>query len=162
VKFNRWRLLLVATMMLTLAACSPGEEVAEQIIESQEGVGDVDVDTDSGEVSIETDEGSVTVGGGEIPDGFPIDVPSGGNIVASADADESASLVMEFEGADYDDIVGFYEDWIAGSGMDQVQDVQVSDPKGRAWTLQSGSDIYTIGINDAEDFIALTIFVSKG
>jgi hypothetical protein len=43
-----------------------------------------------------------------------------------------------------------------------VQDVQVSDPRGRAWTLQDGSDIYTISINEAGDWVALSIFVSKG
>jgi hypothetical protein len=162
VRFNRGRLLFVVTMMLGLVACSPGEELAEQIVESQEGVEDVEIDSDSGEVNVESDEGSFTIGGGEIPDGFPIDVPVGGDVVALGDTEEATSLAMEFVGADYDDIAAFYEEWVANSGMEPVQDVQVSDPRGRAWTLQDGSDIYTISINEAGDWVALSIFVSKG
>lgn len=149
-------------MVLALVACSPGEELAEQIIESQEGVGDVEVDSDSGEVSVETDEGSFTLGGGEVPDGFPVDVPSGGEIVASGDSDEVTTLAMDYPGADYDDIEAFYEDWVASSGMEQVQDIQVSDPRGRGWTLQDDEDVYTISINDEGDGVALAIFVTKG
>ncbi len=71
---------LLASGMLLLAACSPGEELTEQIAESQEGVGDVEIDEDSGEVSVESDEGSATFGGGELPDDFPIDMPEGGEV----------------------------------------------------------------------------------
>lgn len=45
-----------------VACSSPSEELAEQIIESQEGVGDVEIDEEGGEVSVETDDGSMTLG----------------------------------------------------------------------------------------------------
>lgn len=161
-RIDRKLLVLVAATMLTLAACSPGEDLAEKIIESQDGVDDVEIDSDSGEVNIESDEGSFTVGGGQVPGGFPVDVPSGGDVIAQSQSDQLTTLVMEFVGGDYDEIEAFYEDWASKSGMDQVQDIQVSDPKGRAWTLQDGSDVHTISISDEGDGVALTIVIAKG
>jgi hypothetical protein len=160
---GRLRLLLAATMVLGLVACSPGDELAEQIAESQEGVGDVEIDTDTGEVSVETEDGSFTIGGGEIPADWPVDVPSGGAVVASGEDDTGGgTLSMEFQGADYDDIVSFYDNWVEESGMELIQRVEVSDPAGHAWTVQDGEKIYTISTNDVEDFVALLIVIVSG
>lgn len=154
---------LATALLLLLAACSPGEELAEELAEQAlegEGGGDVEIDTDSGEVSIESDDGSFTIGGGEIPTDWPVDVPSGGEVLAvGEDQDGGGTLSMEFAGADYDDMVAFYDSWVDGSGLEVIQRTEVSEPAGHAWTVQDDEKVYTISINDAGDFVALLIIV---
>ena len=150
----------VGVITLMLAACSPGDELAEQIIESQEGVEDIEIDESSGEVNVETEDGSFTIGGGEIPADWPVAVPSGGNVLAVAVGDSGdGSLSMEFPNANYDDMVSFYDDWVAGSGLELMQRTEVQDPAGHAWTIQDGESVYTISVNDVEDYVGLVIIV---
>ncbi|MGD2101872.1 MAG: hypothetical protein PVG83_06510 [Acidimicrobiia bacterium] len=161
---SRLSLAALATVfLLLLAACSPGEELAEELAEQaleEQGGGDVEIDSDSGEVNIESDDGSFTIGGGEIPTDWPVDVPSGGEVLAvGEDQDGGGTLSMEFVGADYDDMVAFYDSWVDGSGLEMIQRAEVSEPAGHAWTVQDDARTYNISINDAGDFVALLIIV---
>jgi hypothetical protein len=109
--------------VLVLGACSGGE-IAEEVIENQEGVQDVDIDEDSGEINIDTDDGSATFGGGEIPDGFPIDVPDGGEVQAVIESDGGASVTIVYPGND--------------SGMEVANRTESSNPSVVAWILTTG------------------------
>lgn len=157
---RRWT-TLIAVSALTVAACSGGD-TAEQILESQEGVEDVEIDEDSGEVSVETDDGSVTVGGGDIPDDFPVPVPSGGEVIAVAESPDGGNLLAEWAGASFTDIEGFYEDWIAGSGLEELQDIEISDPQSHTWTVLDGDDSYTVSVSDSVDRIVVAITIVGG
>ncbi|MEN8238912.1 MAG: hypothetical protein ABFR53_06890 [Actinomycetota bacterium] len=102
-------------LALILAACQSvteniAENLTEQVLES-EGLENVEIDTDSGEVSIETDEGSVTIGGGEIPDGFPIPVPDGYQVTSVFTAEGTSSVSLAYGNGDFGAIEAFYEDW---------------------------------------------------
>lgn len=68
---------------LVLTSCSPGdlidravEKGIEKGVEAATGT-EIDFDDESGTVSLTTDEGEVTLGGGggELPDGFPDEIP---------------------------------------------------------------------------------------
>ena len=126
----------LALCVLVLGACSGGE-IAEEVIENQEGVQDVDIDEDSGEINIDTDDGSATFGGGEIPDGFPIDVPDGGEVQAVIESDGGASVTIVYPGG-YDDIVAFYESWVNDSGMEVANRTESSNPSVVDWILTTG------------------------
>lgn len=157
-------ILMVAVLSLALGACTGGQ-TAEEILESQEGISDVEIDEDSGQVRVEgetEDGGSFSIGGGEVPDDFPVAVPPDGDVVAVGETPDGRNLLVDFAGADYDDIVGFYEDWIDGSGLDQTQDVVVSDPPSRAWTLQDGEDTITISVSETGDRVAVLVIVIEG
>jgi hypothetical protein len=101
---------------LVLAACqSASETLTEKALEQIEGVEGVDFDVDSGKISVETDDGEkIVIGGGEVPDGFGIALPNGGDVMSVFTADESANVTLSYVGADYDTIVAFFEDWTSG------------------------------------------------
>ena len=72
----------MAALTFVLTACQSAaeniaENLVEQIAEQGEGVGDVDINLESGEINLETEEGAITIGGGDMPDGFPIPAPDG-------------------------------------------------------------------------------------
>lgn len=111
--------LVVALIGLLAAACqSASEQLTEQILEQQDGVSDVDIDTDSGEVSIETEDGSISIGGGEIPGGFPIPFPDGYEVSSVFDTDSDTAVSATYPGDRYDEIVAFYDDWTSGQPGD--------------------------------------------
>ncbi len=111
--------VVLVAMMLVLAACqSAGEQLSEQLVEQIDGVDDVDINTDTGEVSIETDEGSISIGGGEIPDGFPIPAPDGYEVSAVFTADSEGSVSLTYPQDQYDGLVDYYTDWVDGQPGD--------------------------------------------
>lgn len=76
-------------LAVTLAGCGLGqqavEQAAEQAAEQQLGDGsDVEIDGD-GSIKIDSSEGSINIGTGELPEGWPSDIPSpaGFELVAS-------------------------------------------------------------------------------
>ena len=155
-RIDRKLLVLVAATMLTLAACSPGEDLAEKIIESQEGVGDVEIDSDSGEVSVETDEGSLTLGGGEIPADFPIPLPEGGDVVAVIEAAGNTTISLEYD-ASIDSIVGCYQDWGDSSGLEVQGKFETSDPETISWSLADGDEYRTITVSEEGDVVTVLV-----
>lgn len=111
---------------LMLAACqSASETIAEQLAEQVEGVDNVEVDTDTGQVKIETDEGSITIGGGELPDDFPIPLPDGYQVTSVLSADGTTAVSLAYPEGGFDEIVAFFDDWTS------------SQPT--AWTKSTGS-----------------------
>lgn len=89
---------------LALSGCSQigdavseevGEQIGEEIIEQAGGEGvDIEIDEEGGQIDIETDDGSISFGGGELPDGFPVDlVPVvDGEIVTASRADNDSGV----------------------------------------------------------------------
>jgi hypothetical protein len=103
-------------LALVLTACQSAaenlaENITEQIVEQGEGVGDVDIDLESGQVNLETEDGAITIGGGEVPDGFGIPFPDGYQVTSVFTNDESAAVSLAYPGGNYDEIVSFYDDW---------------------------------------------------
>lgn len=105
-------LVVIVAGVLLLSACqSASEELAEQIAEQADGVSDVDINTDTGEVKVETEDGSITVGGGDIPDDFPIPTPDGYEVVAVFTADTEASVSLLYPQDRFDELTEFYDGW---------------------------------------------------
>lgn len=148
----------LAVVALALTACSPGEELAEQLLESEEGVGDVEIDAGSGEFRVEgedEDGGSFSIGGGEIPDDFPIDVPDGGE-VQSVVEDTSGSLVaVRYEGG-FDDIKDFYENWVDSNG-EVLNKSETTNPPSVSWLVEDGERSYSIAIIHADPFVQISL-----
>ncbi len=104
--------------VLVLAACqSAAENLTEKIIEeSGVGVDDVDFDADTGELKIETDEGTINIGGGEIPEGFAVPFPDGGEVDSVFDSPNDVFVAVTYPQGRYDEIVSFYDDWTSQQG----------------------------------------------
>jgi hypothetical protein len=99
-------------MVFVLAACqSAGEQLSEQLIEQVDGVDDVNINSDTGEVNVVTDDGSITIGGGEIPDGFPIPAPDGYEVLAVFTSDSEGSVSLLYPQDRFDELSSFYVDW---------------------------------------------------
>ena len=143
---RRLALVLAAFGLVVVTACSGGD-IAEEIIESQDGVGDVEIDEESGEVSVETDDGNVVIGGGDIPDDFPIDVPAGGQVLGVIEQGENATVSLVYQES-FEQISGYFSDWIGSSGVEVVNEFESSTPQSVVWTLQDGEQGYSISVAD--------------
>lgn len=129
-------------LALVLTACQSAaenlaENITEQLAEQVEGVGDVDIDLESGEIKLETEDGAITIGGGEMPDGFAIPAPDGYKVTSVFTNDESASVSLAYGGADFDEIVSFYDDWTASQSSEWSK--STSSISGDEGTIDSAS-----------------------
>lgn len=110
----------------------------------------MEIDEDSGQIEIETDDGSVVLGGGDLPDGFPISVPDGGNVQSVLQSDEGTGVSISYS-SDFDEVKGFFQDWI-DSNIDEVDStIESSSPPSISWAMRDGDLIYFIRVMDAGD-----------
>ena len=106
---------VVLGLAFILAACqSASETIAEQLAEQVEGVDNVEIDADTGEVKIETDEGAVVIGGGELPDDFPIPLPDGYQVTSVLTVEGASAVSLAYPEGNFDEIVSFFDDWTSG------------------------------------------------
>lgn len=122
------RVLAVGALVAALSGCGfvgdrVGERVAEELGDRAVD-GEVDFDRDSGEIRIENSEGSFTIGGGDLPDAFPdeMPVPDGGEIVStqsgSNDQGEQVSVQVHVTEGSFDELVAFFDDELASAGWE--------------------------------------------
>lgn len=145
--------IVIALLAVIATACgAANEELAEQIIErSGGGEADVDLDLDTGQVSVETDEGSFSVGGGEIPDGFPVPFPDGGSVQSVFTSDTAASVSLAYPKDRFDELVAYYEAWTADQGGEWSTSSFTNDDgsggvvRGHSWW--QGADV-NLGVTD--------------
>ena len=125
--------VLIMAVGLFAASCSAAsEELTEQILESQEGVSNVEIDEGSGQVSVETEDGSFTIGGGEVPPGFPFPFPDGYEVASVLVADEGSSVVVSYPYDRFDEIKAYVDQWTAGTGDEwQTADNQITSAEGK-------------------------------
>ena len=117
---------LVVVLMIVAAACGGGaaDEVAENILEQQPGVEDVEIDDTSMSMSFESEEGDISMemGTGDLPDGFPFPIPDGCDVVGSSTWEGPDGVAMqaglEFPPEEFETVVGFYEDFLEDEGFE--------------------------------------------
>lgn len=147
----------VLILVLSTAACSPGQEVAERILESQEGVGDVEIDEEGGQVRIEGEDGSLSIGGGEVPEGFPIATPDNAAVQAVIEQENEASVSLLVDD-DFESVKSFYEDWLDGRG-EVANRIETSNPLSISWSIEDGSRSMSITIVEAgPDGVQVTLY----
>lgn len=135
--------LFGAVLIAGSASCSAdvSDRAAERIAEANGG-GDVDIDTSDGRVAVETEDGSfVAEAGGELPEGWPDDVPlpSEYTIETSSTMDVGdgpvLSVLLRTGGAPdavFDDLESGFDGWtqesrtVSGSGAEAVVMAQYS------------------------------------
>lgn len=154
-RFRRITVVLAA-LTLALSACS-GEDIAgdiaEEVLEEQEGVGDVDIDENNGSIVIEVEDedggGSAVIGGGDVPDGFPIPVPDGGTVVSVFTQDADAILTLTYPASDYDSLVATYQDFVDGTGGD-ASTFTSSNPASVTWNVSVDGESYSISVTEGD------------
>ena len=150
---RRTGLLLVMMAMVAAACSSASDTIAEQIIESGDGVTDVDVDGD--QVTVEFDDveggGSIVIGGGEVPDGFAIDVPGGGEVASSFEQGGSYAVSLTYPIGDFDDLVDFYSDWVADQDAENVSNNSTTNPRSSGWYGETAEGQFAISLFEGAD-----------
>lgn len=155
----------VFVLVMLLAACS-GTDVAEQIIESQEGVGNIEIDENSGSVvlELEDEEGdtSAVIGGGEIPADFPVPVPAGGTVMAVVTQGNDESASISYPSSEFDSLKSFYANWAAGAG-EELATFESSTPPAVSWSIQDGDVAYSVSVSDtgSETFVSIVVVTSS-
>ena len=98
---------------------------------------------------METDEGSITLGGGELPDGFPIPFPDGYQVTSVFTSDEGEAVTVAYPGGDFDAIVAFYDDWTDGQSTEWSKTASSIGTEEQSldsanWTADEGSGLILI------------------
>lgn len=170
---NGRKVIVSAALVLVLAACG-GNDLAE-ILESQEGISDVNVDEsgtsftvtdDQGNtLSVTGDEDSLTITGedgetlgsfgtGEIPDDFPIPMPPGSNVQSVIETGGGTLLIVEYSVGDYtyDELLAFYDEFSTTEGIVVTGKLEMKDdPESVSWFLDADGDAYSISVHQAEE-----------
>ena len=142
----------VSALALIVAACGGAAEVVnEQLLESIEGVENVEINQDDGtfEFTIEEDGETITIGGGEVPEGLTVPVPNGGQVVGAASSDTDISVSLMFPGDQYEDLVAQYQSWADGSGQEVAKSESTYESDGTeirnvSWSTDDGSVFVTV------------------
>lgn len=159
---------LIAVMSLLLSACgNPADELAEQIIEAQDG-GEVDVDVEGDdsttvEFSDSDDSGSVTFGNTELPDDFPVDVPDGYSVSSAgtytSGDDTTHNAILIFEADDFERIVDFYDDYF--SGIPDAETTEFTSDQGTTKTWSTADYTTSVAVSADPTQVMLIINVEE-
>lgn len=156
--------LVGASLLLT--ACS-SENVVEKVIESEAGVDNVEIDEEDGtvEVQVEGQDGeedaSIVIGGGEVPDDWPIPVPSGGEVLSVMESGNDKSIMIEYANENFDSLVAYYEDYIDGPGTTIVQEMAFEPPKSQSWVIEVDGSEQTIMVIESANGAQIQLFVTE-
>jgi hypothetical protein len=162
VRFLR-TIILLAVTALAFAACSGGD-LAEEIIESQDGVGDVEISENNGSVVIEVEDeegdGSAVIGGGEVPADFPIPVPDGGDVAAVFTQGSDATVTLTYPASEYDSLVATYQDFVDGTGG-EVNTFSSSNPASVTWNVTVDNAYYNISVTEGDPDVTVYLVSSS-
>ncbi len=184
------RITLIAVLAVVVSACggiarNVAENVAERVAEESGGV--TDVDTGDGEVTVEVQDGeteativageedgeftveiredgettgSGIIGGGDIPDDFPIPIPDGGDVrgvFQTTENGETTTVASVTYPADrWDEIVEFFQNWVDGLPGDTLTAVRDAEGFKNASFYNEDAGI-AIDISSAGDTITVTV-----
>ena len=156
---------MLTLAVLALTACSSASEtLTEQIIESGGGGNvDVDIDDETVTMSFEDEEGSgeLTIGGGEIPAGFPVPVPDGGEVLSVFESEGNVGATVLYDVDRYDELVAFYEEWVAGADLGELQtsSTEFEGLQSSQWFSPTAGTF--ISVSESADGVLVTINVSS-
>jgi hypothetical protein len=159
-------MLMVSVTGCAKAAEKVSEKVAEKAVEnSGGGNANVDISGNGGTVQVQTEEGSATFGGGKVPASIDVSLPSGGAVMASTDTSTEATVMVQYAGANFDDIVASLQKWVDGAPGDfQTATMSASGVQSQTWN----SNTTTIGVqtcassSGAMDSVCVYVTVEKG
>lgn len=173
-------MFVIAGLALAVTACG-GDDLAE-LLESQPGIDNVEVD-DSGTaftvtndegntVSVEGDQDSLTItgedgevvasfGAGEIPDDFPIPMLPGSNVQSMIDTGGGMLLIIEYAAGDYtyDELLAFYEEFSTTDGITVTGKLEIDTaPESISWFLDADGVAYSSAVHNELDGVFLVQF----
>lgn len=167
------KLVPSVALALVLTACgNVAENIAEEAIERSleaEGGGNVDIDIDNdgeGTIEIQSDEGDSTIsfGGGELPDGLPMPVPDGYEVIGSSSFTSAGqtrtTVTLEYSPSALDGLVETYEGYF--SGFEDVFESRTTDDVSQlwSWTTSDGLQSAAISAYDGDDYVTVALVMA--
>lgn len=151
-------LMMVIALVATAcgaAAEKAGEELTENLIQTDDGVSKVEIDEDGDKVTVEFENeeggGSIVIGGGEVPAGLPIPVADGGQVGSSMEQGSTFAVVLYYPIDDFDGLEEFYSDWTAGQGAENVVTNSMTNPRSASWYGETDEGTFAITLVEAAD-----------
>ncbi len=147
--------ILIAGVVLT--ACTPGEKVAETVIESQTNQ-DVDIDVDNDQVSINTDSTSLQLGESvELPDNFPSDVHvTDGTVTAAVATNENDGFSVQITSdQSVSDVKDEYQSALTDDGWDINLSMDING--GSSMNAEKDNRFVTVAISDVDGATQVTL-----
>lgn len=156
---------------------SAEEQLLEEIMEnSGEDIGDLDINLDEDDgnfsISVEGEDGEdinitgsgddddfsmtvegedgevMTIGGGEIPEELTLPYVDGGDVVQSFVSNTDVTVVLQYPGAQFDQLVAFYDSELNSGDVDRNESSYTTDDgtfRNVAWYPSSGDWTATVG-----------------
>jgi len=141
--------LFVVSLALSLVACqSIAEKATEAAVERATGA---KIDNGGEQITIQGEDGSefTASSDGELPDGFPSEVPvHDGRIVSSMKADNGFSIAIEAD-AGIDDVLEWHKKEFADGGWTVVNEMKIDD--GGAIGAEKGDMTVQVTVGVASD-----------
>ena len=108
------------------------------------------------------DQAEVTV-----PDALTVPFPAGGTVLSSAQNSGAVIVIVTYDPARYDEIVGHYDEWTAGTGDDWIAvdtSMEIAGDRFRGFSWASGAAVValadcssTVGGGPPFDLVCLTL-----
>lgn len=168
---------LLFALILAAAACgdSAEEQILEQLLEGNDEISDLDINTDNGEFSltiegedgediniasqgedgefnmtIEGEDGETfTFGGGEVPDDMETPIANGGTVVSSFSSETDRSVSVEYDSGMFDQLVSMYDGIFDGDDISRSESSYSTDDGTVRSVSWWSSDSYTnVSVSD--------------
>lgn len=146
--------LIVLVLSMTVAACSTATDAAiGRIVEADESISDVAID--DGEIMVEFEDseggGLLTVGGGDVPEGFPLPVPDGGVVESSFAQGGTFGLFIRYPRPEYDTLYSFYEQWVGENADAVLAKTETADPRTDGWIGEVGEANFGVSLIESSE-----------
>jgi hypothetical protein len=162
-------------LALTTTACgSVGEAISERAVEeiAEQAAGqgvDIDVDDEGGRMLISSSEGTLDIGGGELPDGFPDDLPlpPGHEVLGSmtqADDQRSSMTVTTSTTADFTQVVDDLRSGLEDGGwtIEDTSELTSGDFASTTFRVTRGAWDGSVSVNTADPDVTVAYVLEQG
>ena len=166
--------LVTISIMVVLSFGGCKQKIAEGLVEkaieqaaAKEGES-VDINLEEGQINIKDKEGNeIQLGGAELPEGWPSEVPVNNNITIqfsgkeTTDDKENYNISGTFNGSGKD-LYNYYKQQLSGWNVESDSVTDMGD-KGKVYSLQVSNDKYYVSlfITDSDEGVNVILTVNE-
>jgi hypothetical protein len=111
-------------------------------------------------------DSTISFGGGELPDGLPMPIPDGYQVIGSstfAAADQNRTTVtLEYPPSALDGLIETYEDYFGG--FEDVFESRTSDDASQLWSWTTSDGLQSVAVSayDGDDYVTVALVTADG
>ena len=117
-------------------------------------------ETASTQGSEQPEDGSVPTSGIDLPEGFPVPIPSGGAGTWTGVSADNGAASLTYPPGSFEEVEAFYADWAAGMGDDLLSSETGDEPTFAAWAVQTQTHYITVTVQDNQAEVTVAVYVS--